>query len=139
MSPILKRPLSIFLTIIFIAGCTMTTTKTKPPVFRIPTEQLQKYLNQLVSCEDVNLDGKEVKTDGKIDSELEIDIINGKDIPSDDDQMISLGRSIASDLKKSLKDQNQYNSYKVLFIKKQTDGGVTQRTWKGKVFSTEEL
>ena len=117
----------------------MTTTKTKPPVFGIPTEQLQKDLNQLVSCEDVNLDGKEVKTNGKIDSELEIDIVNGQNIPADDDQMISLGKSIASELKKSLKDQNQYNNYKVLFVKKQTDGGVSQRSWRGKIFKSEEL
>src|ERR1051326_7082401 len=107
MSTILKRYLSTFFIITFIGGCTMTTTKTKPPVFGIPTEQLQKDLNQLVSCEDVNLDGKEVKTNGKIDSELEIDIVNGQNIPADDDQMISLGKSIASELKKSLKDQNQ--------------------------------
>jgi hypothetical protein len=41
--------------------------------------------------------------------------------------------------KKSLKDQNQYNTYKVLFVKKQTDGGMTQRSWRGKVFKSGEL
>lgn len=137
MNAIPKR----FWAIIFasIASCTMTTTKTKAPVFSIETEQLQKDLNQLVSCENINLDGKEVSTNGKINSELEVDIVNGKDIPSDDDQMISLGKLIASDLKKSLKDPNQYNTYKVLFIKKHTDSGVTQRTWRGKIFKSEEL
>jgi hypothetical protein len=53
--------------------------------------------------------------------------------------MISLGKLIASDLKKSLKNPNQYNTYKVLFVKKQTDGGVTQRTWRGNVFKAGEL
>lgn len=134
-----KRFLATISAVVFIASCTMTTTRAKPPLFSIPTEQVQRDLNQLVSCENVNLDGMEVTTDGKTDSELEIDIINGKDIPADDDQMISLGKSIASDLKRSLKDQNQYNSYKVLFVKKQTDGGVTQRSWRGKVFNTGEL
>ena len=85
-------------------------------MFGITNEQLQKELNQLVSCENINLDGKETKTNGVINSELEIDIVNGKDIPADDDQMISLGKLIASDLKRSLKDQTQYNTYKVLFV-----------------------
>lgn len=135
----MKGLLSLFLTAIFIVGCTVTTTKTKAPLFNIPTEQIQKNLNQLVSCQSINVDGKEVNTNGKIESELEIDIINGKDIPTNDDQMISMGKLIASDLKKSLRDQNQYNTYKVLFVKAQTDGGVTQRSWRGKVFKSEEL
>jgi hypothetical protein len=134
-----KKLMAILITAAIIAGCTMTTTKTKAPVFSITTEQLQKDLNKLVSCENVNLDGKETNTNGQISSELEVDIINGKGIPADDDQMISLGRSIASDLKKSLKDPNQYSSYKVLFVKKQTDGSMTQRSWRGKVFKSEEL
>ncbi len=134
-----KRSLAIIFSAAFSASCTMTTTTTKSRVFRITTEQLQKDLKQLVSCEDVNLNGKEISTNGKTKSELEIDIINSRDIPVDDDQMIFLGKLIASDLKKSLKDQNQYDSYKVLFVKKQTDGGVTQRSWKGKVFNADEL
>ena len=131
--------LAILLTATCIASCTMTTTTAKNPVFSVTNEQLQKELNQLVSCENINLDGKETKTNGVINSELEIDIVNGKDIPADDDQMISLGKLIASDLKRSLKDQTQYNTYKVLFVKKQTDGEMTQRSWRGKVFKSDEL
>ena len=78
MTATFKRLLAITFTATFIAGCTMTTTKTKVPVFSVTTEQLQRDLNQLVSCENINLDGKETTAAGQVNSELEVDVINGK-------------------------------------------------------------
>ena len=53
--------------------------------------------------------------------------------------MIDLGKQIAIEIKQSLQDKNEYNTYKVLFITKKENDGVTQRTWKGKIFKSEEL
>jgi hypothetical protein len=70
---------------------------------------------------------------------LEIDIINGKDIPNGDDQMVALGKLIASSVKHALLDTGEYDSYKVLFMTVTENAGSTQRTWKGKIFSSNEL
>jgi hypothetical protein len=70
---------------------------------------------------------------------LEIDITNGQNIPIDQEQMIALGKSIAKVFKNDLKDQNEYNTFQVLFITKQVNGNVTQKDWKGKIFKLEEL
>jgi len=124
---------------VFIIGCTTTTTKTKNPTFSKSTDSLQVDLNKLVSCQGINLDGKEITTNGKATTELEIDITNGQNIPADENQMTSLGKQIASEIKEALQDKAQYQTYKVLFITRTENAGVTSRTWKGKVFKSEEL
>jgi hypothetical protein len=124
---------------LLIIGCTTTTTKTKNPVFSKATDSLQVDLNKLVACETINLDGKEINTDGKITMELEIDIVNGHNIPTDENQMNDLGKQIAVKFKEALQDKTEYQTYKVLFITKTESAGVTSRTWKGKIFKSEEL
>ncbi|MGC4037281.1 MAG: hypothetical protein QM764_15080 [Chitinophagaceae bacterium] len=128
-----------FIATALFASCTMTTTKSKTPTFNKPTDSLQIELNKVVSCEGINLDGKEITRNGKTNSELEIDVTNGQNIPSDENQMSNLGRQVAIIIKASLQDKSEYDSYKVLFITKKESGGVTQRTWKGKIFKAQEL
>jgi len=135
----MPKVLSLVTAITLIVSCTTTTTKTKNPVFSKPTNSLQVDLNKLVSCEGINLDGKEINTDGKINTELEIDITNGQNIPTDENQMNDLGKRIAVEIKEALQDKAEYQTYKVLFITKTESAGVTSRTWKGKIFKAEEL
>ena len=129
----------VTLVTLLIIGCTTTTTKTKNPVFSKSTDSLQVDLNKLVSCEGVNLDGKEITTNGKINTELEIDITNGQNVPTDENQMNALAKQIAVEIKEALQDKTEYQTYKVLFITKTESAGVTSRTWKGKIFKSEEL
>jgi hypothetical protein len=129
----------ILLTCSFMVGCTFSETKSKDPVFNTDAAIMQKDLNNMVTCENINVDGKEITTNGKVNSQLEISITNGQNIPANEDQMKSLGKSIASYIKKSLKDKNEYENYTVLFVTKKTAGGVTTRNWKGDTYKTEEL
>jgi len=129
----------VTLATLIVVGCTTTTTKTKNSVFSKSTDSLQVDLNKLVSCQGINLDGKEITTNGKITTELEIDITNGQNIPADENQMNALGKQIATGIKEALQDKTEYQTYKVLFIAKTESAGVTSRTWKGKIFKSEEL
>lgn len=129
----------VFIATMLLASCTTTTTKTKNPTFNKSTDSLQMELNKLVSCQGIDLDGKEITTNGKVSSELEIDITNGQNIPSDENQMNNLGKQIAVVIKGALQDKNEYDTYKVLFITKKENGSVTQRTWEGKIFKSQEL
>lgn len=124
---------------LLIISCTTTITKTKSPAFNKSMDSLQSDLNKLVPCQGINIDGKEIIINGKPAAELEIDITNGQNIPADENQMNNLGKQIASKIKEALQDKEEYQTYKVLFITKTEKGGVTSRTWKGKVFKSEEL
>jgi hypothetical protein len=120
-------------------GCTTTITRQKEPVYAESTDSLQAQLIQLVLCEHFNVNGREVTTNGKVTSALEIEIINGKSIPEDTVRIKALAAAIASDIKKALKDPNEYGVYRVLFVTVTTNGGVTRRRWKGQVFNGAEL
>ena len=124
---------------LLIVSCTLTTTKIKKPVFNTSTSSLQVDLDKLVSSEDINLAGKEITINGKTNSELEIAITNGQNIPKEANQMNALGKQIALKTKEALQDKTAYQTYKVLFITRTESAGVTSRSWKGKIFKSEEL
>lgn len=129
----------ILLMAFIIVSCTMTTTKTKTPLFNKSTDSLQVDLNKLVSCNGINIDGKEITINGKVSSELEIDINNGQNIPSDENQKKNIEKQIAVIVKQALQDKSEYNTYKILFVTKKGNGAVTQTTSEGRIFKSEEL
>jgi hypothetical protein len=120
-------------------ACTTTITKTKNPEFGIPIDSLAGQINGLVTSQHVNLDGKEITTNGMDSSVLEVDILNGKDIPQNDERLKTLGRSIAIDIHNALKDKNEYKAFMVLFVKVDSSAGLTKRSWKGCTFSAGQL
>lgn len=132
------KPILLICFTVLLASCTTTTTKTKNPVLN-DIHKVEKELTALVTAENINLNGKEITTNKKTTTELEVSITNGQNIPTNDDQRKVLGKSIAIAVKKNLKDQNEFGTYTVLFITKVESNGVTKRTWIGDVFSSAEL
>ncbi len=127
------------LLMVLLISCTTTITRTKQPVFSVSTDSLDVDLSRIVSCENINVGGKDIVTNGRDSTVLEIDIINGKSIPGYDSGMIPLARDIASKVKGALQDKDQYRSYAVIFLKRETTGAVTKSSWTGKVFSSDEI
>lgn len=123
---------------ILLAGCTLTTTKKKDPVFD-DVKKVVTELTSLVASENINLNGKEVAKNDKTTTELEVDVTNGKNIPTNDDERKALGKSIATTVKRNLKDKNEFETYTVLFVTTVETGGVTKRNWVGDVFMSSEL
>lgn len=139
LSPKTKTFSILLFSLLIIESCTLTTTKTKSAILNEPSDSLQTALKQIVSCENFNVDGKEITTDGKTNSVLEIDIVNGHGIPADENQMNALGKRVAVTVKDALQDKNEYNVFKVLFVTIEENGGVTKKTWTGKIFKSGEL
>ena len=123
----------------FITSCTFTTTMPKQPVFKSDVTQVDSLIMTLVKPEGIDLTGRETSTNGKSVTEMEIDIINGENIPGDGQQLRSLGNSIASVVKSNLKDQNEYNTYKVSFTKKEKENGITTSVSNYVVYKSEEV
>jgi hypothetical protein len=136
----MKRPLTFACFLLtLLAACTFTTKRTKNPQFTSSTDSLSRQIGQFVSCEHINLDGKEITANGKTSSELEIDIINGKNVPADTMRMRSLGKSIASVFRSGLQDVDEYDSYQVLFMTVEPTSVGTKRKWIGMIYKAEEL
>lgn len=130
----------MYLLLLPVLSCTMTTTTRIDPDFRLSIDSLQTQLNGIVTCENINLVGTGISTNGKNPtSELEIAIKNGKNIPDDPDQNETLAKQIAIVVKSALNNQNQFDRYKVLFVVEKGEGSISKRTWKGKVFTSNEL
>ncbi len=53
--------------------------------------------------------------------------------------MNALAKRIALVNKEALQDKREYQTYKVLFITKTENAGVTGRAWNGKIFKSDEL
>ena len=123
---------------ILLVSCTVTTTKTKDPVFT-DMSNVQKELVTLVKAENINLSGEEITTNKKTTSELQVAITNSINIPAGDQERKALGKSIATSIKRNLIDPNEFDKYTVLFVTKVENGGVTKRNWVGDVFSSTEL
>jgi hypothetical protein len=120
-------------------SCTTTVTRIKNPVFNSRINDLQINLAHLVIFEHLNLSGKEILSNGSTSSELEISVINGRNIPNEPDKLKALGKAIGSEIKSVLADKFEYGKYDVLFVTQEiTDGRVT-RSWKGLIFKSKEL
>lgn len=136
----IKKKASICaLFMLMLLACTTTVTRSRNPVFAAPIDSLQTGLNRLIACEHITLEGEEVTTDGKLSTRLQIEILNGKNIPENGGQMKTLAHSLAAGVKDALKDRNEYESYTVLFIKVESSAAVTKRNWKEVTFRSEEL
>jgi hypothetical protein len=135
----MKTKLLLFVCITLLQlGCTITTTKTKNPVFT-DIQRVQNELGSLVKAANINLNGKEITANNQTTTELEVAITNGANIPTGYDERRSLGKSIATSIKHNLKDPNEFDKYKVLFVTRVESGAVTKRNWVGDVFSSTEL
>jgi starvation-inducible outer membrane lipoprotein len=129
----------LFICIAFLlTSCTVTTTKTKEPVFN-DIGKVENELVTLVKADNINLNGKEITVNKNTTTELEVAITNGANIPNDDNERKTLGKSIATRIKTNLKDPNEYDKYTVLFVTKVESGAVTKTNSVGDIFSSKEL
>jgi hypothetical protein len=133
-----KTKLYLLLCVAVLSSCTFTTTKTKDPIFS-DGAKVSNELTSIIKAENINLNGKEITTNNKTTSELEVSISNGINIPNTENQRNAFGKSIGTIIKSNLKDPNQYDTYKVLFVTKEETANVTKRNWVGNVFSSREL
>jgi hypothetical protein len=85
-----------FLLVFSLTGCVTSVTKTKNPVFNSMVDSLQIKLSRVVRFEHINLSGKEITSQSKTNSELEIDVINPANTPVDESGTIVICKELAS-------------------------------------------
>ncbi len=129
--------------IILVALCT-SCTRTKPlseiPSFNISTDSLQLTLNSIITAEHINVCVFEKKSMSSTTIFLQIDILNGNNIPSGNNEQQVLSKKIASQFKHALKNQNAYAEYIIKYSKKLKDNSlVSLNSYQSFKFKNEEL
>lgn len=133
------RLMSLFSFIILTTACHFTTTTIKDPSFRVNTDSLGQSLNKLVDCQRFNVTGKEMKTDGKSVSILNIEVINAGRLSSNMDTLRGLGHQIAVEVKDGLTDAKEYETINVIFVTEKTSGAASVRNSRSFEFKGEAL
>ena len=138
------RNTKIFLTIIilFIAilmdsGCTITTTTTKEksPEFEVGIAEIESSLKTLIDFQSTNIAGFEKRTNNVITTGIQIKIINGINLPTEENEIKNLAKKIAIQVKKAVKNQNEFMSYEVSFVERVG----MMNSWKAWVFNSAWL
>ena len=135
----MNKPLHLCIAAALLAtACTFTMTSPKPPVYNEPVDSVRAQLRAVVICERFEVDGKENSTNGKPHSELDLGVINGRNIPQGD-TLGYLGRTLAARIKHALKDTGAYEKYQVSFTTEEVSGSSTTRTSTRWTFLSKDL
>jgi len=112
----LHNGLLSFLIVLLLTQCKYTTTSQKQAILNIPSDSLSYQLGRIIVCKHIDITGKDIKAGGQISTELDISMINSKDLPSDRNNQNELAKKIATIIKNALQNKNDFDSYKVFFI-----------------------
>jgi hypothetical protein len=129
----------VFLLIYLTFSCTFYSTKSKMPNFKVERAKMEENLKTLVTCENVDVRGMDINVNEKVSTELQVSIINGSNIPTDESKLKSLGKSIDSLYKQELSNVNEFNTFKVFFVVSKRDGIVTTSSSRFFAFKSDEL
>jgi hypothetical protein len=89
--------------------------------------------------EDISLKGKKITGSSGAHTSLTIEFINGKNLPTDDDKITALAKQLASQIRQTLKNPNEFETYEVMFDVRVVDGATTTNRYVSHEFKASEL
>jgi len=123
-----------------LCSCAFTTTKVKNPDFSANLSTLSGNIRSIANFEKINIDGVEKTTNKVVTSQLNAKLINCLHAPETDGQIYDAGKKIAKALKAALKDQDQFDTYQIIFGKESTNGtGGSSGSYKGNIYKKDDL
>ena len=102
-------------------------------------DSISKDINTIVLTPEAKIGGKQISSNGKIKTEMTINLINSKNLPNETSEQNTLGQNIAALLKHALKDQNAFTDYKVIFTRKVIDGSITKSDYTSYSYPSSAL
>lgn len=131
---------SLFLSgIILLQSCQFTTTMPNDPEFKDHNDAVTNYLVSNTNCNDIRIEGSRINsTDEGKRSELTIKLNYSTEVP-DEAKRQKIAFDVARQLKQSLKNANQFDAFRVSFVRVQKDGLVTTTKTQSILFASVEL
>jgi len=127
---------SCFLLVLFFS---CTYSQPYNPEFKNEQSPQLDSIKAKYGFEDLQVQGKKSSGSGGNHTNLTIRFINGKGVPTNEDEITVLAKQLAILTKGMLKDPNQFESYTVLFVTKTVDGNVTNSKNVGHEFKLGEI
>lgn len=131
--------LKIFAVAAFLWICSCSYTKTYTPEFSGKQSAVLDSINSKYSFEDVAVIGKKTSGTSGDHTILTIRFVNGKNLPTNDDEMVALAKQLAKLVKSTLKNPKEIESYNVFFDTKTVDGNTTTTKYTGHEFKPGEI
>jgi len=118
-------------------GCTFT--QSYQPGFNSKKAAVLDSIKGKYGFEDVKFQAKKVSKDGETHASLTVKFINGKSIPADTAQITAIEKILGSQIKSIIKNQKEFDSYIILLDKMTVKGDVTNETYTGYEFKSNQL
>jgi len=122
-----------------MVACTFTTSMPLTPDFRVGTDTIGSHMDSLISAENFNFYGIKKSVNGTVTRVMQVTVTNGKNVPSEDQALRALGKTLATYAKSQLKDTAEYDLYDVRFESRKTSDGMTNTSFSTLEFKTQEL
>ena len=130
---------TVIATLLLILSFSCTYTQQFNPEFKTEQSPQLDSIRAKYGFEDLQVTGKKSSGNGGNHTNLTIRFINGKGVPTNDDEIIALAKQLAIITKGMLKDPKQFESYTILFVTKTVDGSTTTSKWVGHEFKPGEI
>lgn len=122
---------------LWISSCTYSQTFI--PEFNGKQSAVVDSINTRYSFEDIETQEKKTSGTGGNHTVLTIKFINGKNIPTDNDEITALAKQLALQVKSTLKNPKEVESYTVIFDTKTVAGSITTNKFVGHEFKPGEI
>jgi hypothetical protein len=133
-------PAFIFFVAAFLFGCTYTSHTQIPVELLANDDSMGSRILTLVKCEHISTNGIETKVNGKhSDNQLLIEIMNPINLPNSQDSLDMLTLKIAQLIKPNLKNEDLFDTFKIMFVSKSTDGMTTTTKSTGHIWKKSEI
>ena len=130
----------LFFVSALLFGCTYTSHTGIPVELSGNSDSVANQILALVKCEHLNVNGIETKINGKhSDNQLLIEIMNPINLPNSQNSQDTLTLKIAKLLKTNLKDEDLFDTFKVMFVTKSTDGMTSTTNSTGHIWKKTEI
>jgi len=129
--------LAIVICAFWLGGCTYTQSYN--PELNDRQQSVHDSINMKYQFEHIELQGKKTSGSGGDHNTLIINCVNGKNIPTGNNDITDAAKKIAKLIKTAMRDPSQFDKYSVVFDTRTVDGALTTNRYSEFNFNPGEL
>lgn len=131
--------LKVAVILLLLSFCSCQFTQTYNPDFNNTQKDVLTRIKTNYGFTDIKFQGKKQSGSSGQHSILTVKLINGKNIPTDTPKMTALLTQLGTQIKSTLKNPKEFDTYVIVFDTIVVNGDVTNENYTGHEFKAEEL